>query len=166
MHVHVHVAMKDSRNPLEWSLLIINFFTLDYGSHTGLVTLHANNNFITYAGIPTSPTNLRSVIIHHDYFSTVLFTWDAPNDNSRVDYYQYTYQVENGTDSFAYNTSNSTATLSEIFYNQNTTFSVFSLNCISDSAPLSQTIYIGRRSNIFIIIVMVTMHVLDHWQPE
>ena len=94
-------------------------------------------------GMPASPTNLRSVVdVYRDYFSTVLFTWDAPNDNSRVDYYQY--EVENGTNSLTYNTSNTTAILSEIHYNKNVTFSVFSLNCIGTSSPLSQIIHVGK----------------------
>lgn len=80
--------------------------------------------------------------VHHEYFSTILFTWDAPDDNSRVDYYQY--RVENGTNNLVYNTSNTTAVLSEIVYNDNVTFSVVSLNCIGESDPLSQVIHIGR----------------------
>ena len=80
--------------------------------------------------------------VYHAYSSTVLFTWDAPNDNSRVDYYQY--EVENGTNSLAYNTSNTTAILPEIDYNKNITFSVFSLNCIGTSPPLIQVILVGE----------------------
>ena len=80
--------------------------------------------------------------VYHAYSSTILFTWDAPNDNSRVDYYQY--EVENGTNSLTYNTSNTTAILSEIYYNKNFTFSVFSLNCIGKSSPLIQVIHVGK----------------------
>jgi hypothetical protein len=100
-------------------------------------------HFLYYAGIPTSPTDLQSVMNgYHEYFTTVLFTWDAPNDNSRVDYYQY--EVENGTNSLTYNTSNTTALLSEIHYNKTITFSVFSLNCIGKSSPVIQIIRIGE----------------------
>ena len=96
-----------------------------------------------HAGIPTAPTNLQSVVdVYHAYSSTVLFTWDAPSDNSRVDYYQY--EVENGTNSLMYNTSNTTAIISEIHYNKNVTFSVFSLNCIGTSSPLIQVIHVGK----------------------
>ena len=96
-----------------------------------------------YTGTPTPPTNLRSVVdVYHNYFSTVRFIWDAPNDNSRVNYYEY--QVENETNSLMYNTSNTTAILSEIFYNKNITFLVFSLNCIGKSSPLIQMIHIGK----------------------
>ena len=81
--------------------------------------------------------------VYHDYSSTVLFTWNAPNDNSRVDYYQY--EVENGTNSLTYNTSNTSAILTEIDYNKNVTFSVFSLNCIGKSSPLIQVLHVGKQ---------------------
>ena len=79
--------------------------------------------------------------VYHAYSSTVLFTWDAPNDNSRVD---YQYEVENGTNSLTYNTSNTTAILPEIDYNKNVTLSVFSLNCIGKSSPVTLTIRVGE----------------------
>ena len=98
-----------------------------------------------HAGIPTAPINLQSIVdVYRAHSSTVLFTWDAPNDNSRVDYYQY--EVENGTNSLTYNTSNTTtAILTEIDYNKNVTFSVFSLNCIGKSSPLIQVIHVGKQ---------------------
>ena len=97
-----------------------------------------------HTGIPTAPTSLQSIVdVYHAYYSTVLFTWGAPNDNSRIDYYQY--EIENGTNSLVYNTSNTTAILPEIDYNKNATFSVFSLNCIGKSSPLIQVLRVGKQ---------------------
>ena len=79
---------------------------------------------------------------YYDHLSTVHFTWDAPNDDSRVDYYQY--QLIDGTSTTSYNTSNTTATISEIAYNNNITFLLLSLNCVGVSSPLIETIQIGR----------------------
>ena len=80
---------------------------------------------------------------YHEHISTVYFTWDAPNDGSRVDYYQY--QLIDGTSGItAYNTSNTTATVSGIPYNNNVTFLLLSLNCVGVSSPIIETIHIGR----------------------
>lgn len=98
------------------------------------------------AGIPMSPLIAQSVVDkYHDYSSTVLFTWNAPQDNSRVDYYQY--QVVNGTKIIvASNTSNTSVIISGVPYNQNVTFSVLAGNCIGESATVMETINIGRVS--------------------
>ena len=79
---------------------------------------------------------------YHDHISTIHFTRDAPNDDSRVDYYQY--QLIDGTSVTSYNTSNTIATISEIAYNNNITFLLLSLNCVGVSSPLAETIQIGR----------------------
>lgn len=95
------------------------------------------------AGIPMYPLNVQSVVDeYHDYSSTVLFTWNGPQENSRVDYYQY--QVINGTEVIdASNTSNTSAILSRIPYNENITFSILARNCIGESATVMETINIG-----------------------
>ena len=93
-----------------------------------------------------SPLIAQSVVDKYDdYSSTVLFTWNAPQDNSRVDYYQY--QVVNGTKIIvASNTSNSSVIISGVPYNQNVTFLVLAGNCIGESATVMETINIGRVS--------------------
>ena len=91
-------------------------------------------------GIPTSPLNVQSVVDeYHNNFSNVLFSWDAPEDNSCVDYHQY--QVVNGT---SINTSNTSAIISGVPYNKNITFLVLAGNCIGQSATVLETINVGR----------------------
>ena len=84
---------------------------------------------------------------YHEHISTVYFTWDAPNDGSRVDYYQY--QLIDATSVTYYNTSNTTATISGIPYNNNVTFSILSLNCVGVSSPIIETIHIGRSNHYY-----------------
>ena len=87
-----------------------------------------------------SPLNVQSgVDEYHNNFSRVFFSWDAPEDNSRVDYYQY--QVVNGT---SINTSNTSAIISGVPYNENITFWVLAGNCIGQSATALETINVGR----------------------
>ena len=97
---------------------------------------------IACTGTPTSPLNLQSVVDeYHDHFSTVLFTWDAPNDDSRVDYYDY--RVVNETSTVAYNTSNTSVLIFGLVYNKKVTFSVLAGNCIGESAPQMKIVDIG-----------------------
>ena len=92
------------------------------------------------AGIPMSPLNVQSVVDeYHNNFSSILFSWDAPEDNSRVDYYQY--EVVNGT---SINTSNTSAIISGVPYNENVTFLVLAGNCIGQSTTVLETINVGR----------------------
>ena len=99
-------------------------------------------------GTPMSPLNLQSVVNeYHDHSSSVLFTWDAPIINSRVDYYQY--QVVNETSS---NTSNTSVIISGVPYNKNVTFSVLAGNCVGESATVMETINIGR------VVLLLCMH--------
>ena len=106
----------------------------------------------TLTGRSTSPLNLRNAVEeYHSHFSSVLFAWDSPNDNSLVDYYQY--QLIKESDTFTYNTTNTSAVLQEIPYNKNVTFSVTAVNCVGSSVPLRQTITIGRCINSRGIIV-------------
>ena len=97
-----------------------------------------------HAGTPMSPLNLKSVVeTYHNHFSTVLFTWDAPDDSSRVDYYQY--QVLNKSNMIdVYNTSNNSALIPGIVYNKNVTFLVLAGNCIGQSTIQMKTVNIGR----------------------
>ena len=81
---------------------------------------------------------------YHNHFSTVLFTWDAPNDNSRIDYYHY--QLTNETTVVLYNTTNTSVAISEIPYNRNVTFSLFAVNCVGRSAALSEVVTVGKTS--------------------
>lgn len=95
-------------------------------------------------GTPMPPLHLESVIeTYHNHFSTVLFTWDAPDDSSRVDYYQYQIPSESNMISI-YNTSNNSALVSEIAYNKNVTFLVLAGNCIGKSTMQMKTVYISR----------------------
>jgi hypothetical protein len=82
---------------------------------------------------------------YHDHTSTVNFFWDAPGDDSRVDYYQY--KIINGTSITSYNTSNTTAIISGIAYNNNVTFLLLSFNCVGVSSPLIEIIHIGRSNS-------------------
>ena len=113
--------MKDSMQA-EAVIYIIYYLCM---AHNGTVMRFSCDLHINYyTGMPASPTNLQSVVdVYRDYFSTVIFTWDAPNDNSRIDYYQY--EVENGTNSLTYNTSNTTAILSGIYTTTKTLLSRF-----------------------------------------
>ena len=94
-----------------------------------------------------SPLNIQSAVNeYHDHSSTVLFTWDAPDDSSRIDYYQY--QVINGTGIVDFNyTSNVSVIIPGISYNENVTFSVLAGNCIGESTTLLEIINIGRNLN-------------------
>ena len=92
-----------------------------------------------------SPLNIRNIVDeYHSYFSTVLFTWNSPEDNSRVDYYQYTYQVDDGS-VYSANTSNTSVAISGVPYNKNVTFSVLARNCIGESATVLETVNIGSK---------------------
>ena len=98
----------------------------------------------TIIGIPMTPLNIQSVVDEYlDYYSTVLFTWNAPEDNSRVDYYQY--YVVYGTTITASNTSNTSAIISGVPYNENITFSLLAGNCVGESATVFEIIEIGRH---------------------
>jgi hypothetical protein len=79
---------------------------------------------------------------YHDHNSIVRFTWEAPRDDSRVDYYQY--QLINGR---SYITSNTTATISGIAYKNNITFLLLSFNCVGVSSPLIEIIHIGKSNS-------------------
>ena len=95
-------------------------------------------------GTPSSPLNLQFIVDeYYDHVSRGHFTWDAPNDDSRVDYYQYQLFM-NGTSVTTCNTSNTTATISGIAYNSNFTFLLLSQNCVGMSSPLFETIHIGE----------------------
>ena len=91
-----------------------------------------------------SPLNIQNIVDeYHSYFSTVLFTWNSPEDNSHVDYYQYTYQEVDESVS-ASNTSNTSVAISGVPYNKNVTFSVLAGNCIGESATVLETVNIGN----------------------
>ena len=92
-----------------------------------------------------SPLNIRNIVDeYHSYFSTVLFTRNAPEDNSHVDYYQYTYQVDDGS-VYSANTSNTSVAISGVPYNKNVTFSILAGNCIGESATVLETVNIGSK---------------------
>ena len=94
-------------------------------------------------GSPAVPLNIQNVVDeYHSHSSSVLFTWNASNDNSQIDYYQY--QLAKEVDIFTYNTTNTSAVLQEIPYNRNVTFSVIAVNCVGSSSPLRKTVNIGR----------------------
>ena len=102
--------------------------------------------------MPSSPLNLQFVVDeYHDHLATVYFTWDPPNDGSRVDYYQY--QLIDGTSVTYYNTSNTTATISGIPYNKNVTFLLLSFNCLGISSPLVEIIHIGRSKLLHVNLI-------------
>ena len=78
---------------------------------------------------------------YHSRFSTVLFTWNAPN--SRIDYYQY--QLANETSVVTYSTTNTSVTVLGIPYNKNVTFSLFAVNCVGGSGEIREVVNIGKR---------------------
>ena len=99
---------------------------------------------ILHVGTPMPPLNLKSVVeTYHNHFSTVLFTWDAPDASLRVDYYQYQILSESNMIS-VYNTSNNSALIPEIVYNKNVTFLVLAGNCIGQSTTQMKTVNISR----------------------
>ena len=96
-----------------------------------------------------TPLNIQSVVDEYlDYFSTVLFIWNAPEDNSRIDYYQY-YVVYGTTIITVSNTSNTSVTISGVPYNENITFSLLAGNCVGESATVFEIVDIGRKSNAY-----------------
>ena len=96
-----------------------------------------------YVGTPSPPVNLQFIVDeYYDHFSTVRLGWDAPNDDSRVDCYQY--QLINGTSITIYNTSYTSVTIPGVVYNKNITFLLHSRNCVGTSSPVIETIHIGR----------------------
>ena len=104
----------------------------------------------THVGVSGPPRNLSSAVEeYHSHFSTVLFTWDAPNGNSRIDYYQY--QLINGTSVVVYNTSNTSIAVLGIPYNRNVTFSLFAINCVGSSAPSREIVNVGKCMFLTII---------------
>ena len=104
----------------------------------------------THAGVSGPPRNLSSAVEeYHSHFSTVLFTWDAPNGNSRIDYYQY--QLVNETSVVTYNTTNTSVAVLGILYNRNVTFSLVAVNCVGSSALLTETVNVGKCMFLTII---------------
>ena len=104
------------------------------------------------AGTPSPPLNIQSFVQeYHNHFSTVIYTWDAPHGNQRVEYYQY--QLVNETSIIVdHNTSNTSAIVSGIPYNENITLVVLAHNCIGSSPPSVEEVYIGMcttRSAIY-----------------
>lgn len=79
---------------------------------------------------------------YHNRFSTVLFTWDAPNDASRINYYQY--QLANETTVITYNTTNTSVAVSRIPYNKNITFSLVAVNCVGSSDEIREVVNVGK----------------------
>ena len=74
---------------------------------------------------------------------SLLNTWDDPNGNSHVDYYQYQVISESSSVACVYNTTNNSAFVSGIEYSKNVTFLVHTGNCIGQSVPLMKTIIIN-----------------------
>lgn len=108
-----------------------------------IVWLQKLLNCLISSGVPTAPLNLQiAVNKFHNHFSTVIFTWDAPNDNSLVDNYQYQLTSETGVIASS-NTSNTSATVSGIPYNKNLTFLVHAINCIGNGYSSEGPVYIG-----------------------
>lgn len=79
---------------------------------------------------------------YQSHFSTVLFTWDAPSGNSRIDYYHY--QLTNETNVIAYNTTNTSVAILGIPYNRNITFSLSAVNCVGGSGEIREVVNIGK----------------------
>ena len=99
--------------------------------------------YVVCIGVPMSPQNIQSFVdMYHDYSSAVLITWDMPEDDSRVDYYQYLV-IRGNTTIVAINISNTSVAISAVPYNENITFSVLAGNCVGESAEESEMINIG-----------------------
>lgn len=73
-----------------------------------------------------------------------MLSWEAPSDNSRVNYYQYQLYYGVTSTIAAYNTSNTSATVSGIPYNENLTLLIIVHNCIGSSAPYVAQVSIGK----------------------
>ena len=105
-----------------------------------------------HAGAPKSPANISNTL--QDYqsdCSTVEITWNPPlNHDPQVDYYHYEVigsrrlnesQVHMMT---VDNTSSTSATLEDIPYNRDLTFSLSAVNCVGTSSPITYHINIGK----------------------
>ena len=80
--------------------------------------------------------------------STVEISWDPPdplNNDPQVDYYHYELMDRlNELVMTVDNTSNTSAILEDILYNNNLTFSLSAVNCVGRSSPITYHINIGK----------------------
>ena len=110
---------------------------------------------------------LQIVEENHAYFSSILFTWEVPDDNSRIEYYQF--QLMDETTVITHNTTtNTSATVSGIPYNKNVTLLLLAHNCIGNSTPVIKTRFVGMIIIFYSCILQllqsrVCLHVLYHF---
>ena len=100
-----------------------------------------------HAGTPRNPTNISSMVQEYQRISsTVEISWDPPlNNDPQVDYYHYELMDRlNELVMTVDNTSNTSAILEDIPYNNNLTFSLSAVNCVGRSSPITYHINIGK----------------------
>ena len=96
--------------------------------------------------MPTSPMNLViTVDWYYDNYSTIMISWDSPDDSYLIDYYQYRLE---GDPLITHNTTNASLLLSGIPYNENITFALAAVNCIGKGSPIIYIFNIGKYAAI------------------
>ena len=98
-------------------------------------------------GTPKSPANIsRTTKYYQSSFSIVEITWNPPlNLDPQVDYYHYELIIDRLNESVVMdgNTSNTSAILEDIPYNDDLIFSLSAVNCVGRSSPITYNINIG-----------------------
>ena len=104
--------------------------------HTNFI--QSNNK----TAVPTSPTNLVYTVSDPN---TVTLSWNHPTYSTRVDYYEYSFQLSSSYEIVAtHNTTNNSVILVGVPYNDNFTFTVTANNCVGQGIPTSITDVIGK----------------------
>ena len=109
-----------------------------------------------HAEIPSPPQELRHRVLEYGTnYSKVEMMWDSPDNNSRVDFYQYEvfYSIEGMNNVIIlYNgsTTNTTAIITGILYDINTSFALYASNCEGISTPVYITLFIYYSGEILV----------------
>ena len=115
--------------------------------HAAIVYASHSHYLIHFVGVPHAPQNL--IIIKKELstnFSTITFLWDSGAHNEQIDYYNIEMiWLSKTIDSF--NTSNTSASISEVPYNENITVTLTAHNCIGASPQNVLNFVIGKSHN-------------------
>ena len=105
------------------------------------------SSFCIHTGAPESPANINSTI--QDYqsnFAMMEITWNPPlNHDPQIDYFHYEI-IDTSNEPLVMdgNTSNTSAIFKDIPYNNDLTFSLYTVNCVGRSSPITYHISIGK----------------------
>ena len=111
------------------------------------------NILLHFAGVPHVPQNL--IIIKKEFsanFSTITFLWDSGAVNEQINYYNIEMiWLSKTIDSF--NTSNTSASISAVPYNENIAVMLTAHNCIGASPQNILSFVIGKSYNNYVMII-------------